>query len=325
MVGRTLSDTQPRADGWSRPLISVVVPHFNQPDQLRRCLASLAAQTLGCERFEVIVVDNGSQVPPGPVVADLANARLEAEPARGPGPARNKGVALARGDILAFIDADCTADPRWLEEIARFYEGAPEGTVIGGDVRIAMTDPAHPTMLEAYEAVFAYRQREYIERMGFSGTGNLAMRPADFAAVGPFAGIDVAEDRDWGRRAIAAGLRIVYVPQMVVFHPARTSLGELTAKWRRHTEHDLAEWRKEGKGTLAWIARAVAVTLSPLVHWVRPATSNRISGLAPRLAAIWVLARVRIWRGGQMIAALMDVGGVPGADSWNVLNKSRDG
>ena len=82
------------------------------------------------------------------------------------------------------------------------------------------------TALEAYESVFAYRFKLYIEEHGFSGTGNLVVRRADFKTIGPFRGIEVAEDIDWGQRARAAGYTFVYVPEMIVFHPARESIQE---------------------------------------------------------------------------------------------------
>src|SRR5690606_34065228 len=138
-------------------------------------------------------------------------------------------------------------------------------------------DPARPTMLEAYESVFAYRQREYIERHGFSGTGNPAMRRAVFDAVGPFAGIEVAEDRDWGRRARALGHAIAYVPEMVVHHPARTSFAAIFAKWDRHTAHDWAERGHGPAARLRWLGRAVAVALSPLAEIGRILASDRIA------------------------------------------------
>ena len=113
---------------------------------------------------------------------------------------------------------------------------------IGGDVRIAVTDPMRFTQLEAYESIFAYRQEEYIRKFGFSGTGNLAMHREDFELVGPFAGIKVAEDRDWGRRAKALGLQIQYVPDMIVYHPARVTFSELYKKWDRHIAHDASDF-----------------------------------------------------------------------------------
>ena len=98
-----------------RPLqadrFSVVIPHLNQPEFLARCLASLAA---GSRRpDEVIVVDNGSDALPQ-AICDAHGARLLTEAEPGPGPARNCGVRVSSGNILAFIDADCLADPGWL-------------------------------------------------------------------------------------------------------------------------------------------------------------------------------------------------------------------
>ena len=63
-----------------RPRISVIIPHLNQPEHLRRCLASLAAQNYPRERFEVIAVDNGSAEPPTAALDELPGVRLEQEP-----------------------------------------------------------------------------------------------------------------------------------------------------------------------------------------------------------------------------------------------------
>ena len=100
----------------SQPLISVIVPHLNQAEQLRRCLESLRRQTYPVEHFEIIVVDNGSKALPTAEVGEHPNAKLEREATPGPGPARNRGVAVARGNVLAFIDADCIADQGWLAQ-----------------------------------------------------------------------------------------------------------------------------------------------------------------------------------------------------------------
>ena len=93
--------------------ISVVIPHLNQPEYLAKCLASLAAGKRKPD--QVIVVDNGSSVLPTEVVRAYPGTLLLQETTPGPGPARNCGVAASDGDVLAFIDADCLADPAWLE------------------------------------------------------------------------------------------------------------------------------------------------------------------------------------------------------------------
>ena len=115
------------------PCFSVVVPHLNQPEMLSRCLDSLA--TGSRQPIEIIVVDNGSAELPEAACAAHRNVTLLSERTPGPGPARNRGVAAAKGDVLAFIDADCVADPGWLMA-AEAALADPAAGILGGDVRI---------------------------------------------------------------------------------------------------------------------------------------------------------------------------------------------
>lgn len=292
-------------------LISVVIPHLNQPQMLARCLASLAAGQRPPD--EVIVVDNGSSSLPEAICAGV---RLLQEPVPGPGPARNRGVAAARGEVLAFIDADCLAAPDWLA-MAEAALADPAATILGGDVRIACVDRARLTMLEAYESIYAYRMDRYIAREGFTGTGNLVVRRAVLEDVGPFAGIGVAEDRDWGRRATAKGYVIRYVAGMKVFHPARTSFADMFRKWDRQTAHDYGDARKSLTGRLKWLVKMLAMAVSPLAELPRVALSNRVGGARDRSLAFLCLVRIRAYRAGVMarLAASGDAKGL--ADGWN--------
>src|SRR6185437_8968945 len=101
------------------PIISVVIPHLNQSAELAACLASLQNQELDRTLYELIVVDNGSTVPPYDVIASFAGAKLVIETQPGPGPARNAGIRAARADLIAFLDADCRADHAWLSTALR--------------------------------------------------------------------------------------------------------------------------------------------------------------------------------------------------------------
>ena len=171
------------------PRVSVIVPHLNQPALLEHCLASLDRQSLDRANFEVLVVDNGSTQLPTETVARHPGTQLLEEKRPGPGIARNRGAASAGAAVLAFIDADCRADPDWLKNGLAAIETAPRGVVLGGDVRI-WREGDEMSAIQAYESVFAYRFKLYIEQHGFSGTGNLMVRREDYDAVGPFAGID---------------------------------------------------------------------------------------------------------------------------------------
>jgi glycosyltransferase involved in cell wall biosynthesis len=293
----------PPASSPDHPRVSVIIPHFNMPDALARCLASVVGQALD-GAIEMIVVDNGSREMPADVVARFPGVQLLSEPTPGPGPARNSGVKAAQAPVLAFIDADCRAGDGWLKAAVDAVEAGGNRAVVGGDVRIDFVDPQHLTAVEAYEAVFAYRQRMYIEKQGFSGTGNLAMHRDVHAAVGPFAGIGLAEDRDWGHRAGAAGYRPVYVPAMCIYHPARTDVASLKLKWQRHVAHDWAEHQSLGRPLWRWLLKAALMPASVLVDGVRLLLSDRLSGLANKLGGIAVLARVRLLRGAEMLRVI---------------------
>lgn len=282
----------------SAPLrFSVVIPHLNQPVFLARCLQSLRAGSVQPE--EIIVVDNGSVEMPEAICAQFEGVRLLREETPGPGPARNLGVAQSSGEVLAFIDADCLADPDWLA-IAAQVMSDPTEQVLGGDVRIAYTDPAQLTALEAYESIYAYRMDRYIAREGFTGTGNLVVRRAVLEDVGPFAGLSVAEDRDWGRRATVKGYAIRYVAGMKVYHPARATFEELKQKWDRQMAHDFTDAKARSGGRMRFALKTLAMGLSPLAEAPRVLESDRITGLRSRGLAFGTLARIRLYRAGRM-------------------------
>jgi glycosyltransferase involved in cell wall biosynthesis len=295
------------------PVATIIIPHLNQPDALIRCLNSLERQDFDGGDLEIIVVDNGSHQSLDQIARQFQGVRFLEQSAPGPGLARNVGVAAASADILLFIDADCRAHPQWVRSAMRALNTAE---IIGGDVQIDIVDPARPTALEGYESVFAYRQSLYIAREGFSGTGNLGTIRKVFDAVGPFGGIGIAEDRDWGQRACALGHITHYVPEMIIYHPARKSFEELAEKWRRHIAHDLAKHRSEGRSALRWRLRALAMIASIVPHSLSVLRSPRLSGLSNRLNAIGLLAQIRWFRCTEMLrqANTVDEGAASG---WN--------
>lgn len=288
------------ADNIIAPRVTVIIPHFQMPDALRRCLDSVLAQQLDAGHSEIIVVDNNSATFPEAVARDYPGVRFMRQPQPGPGLARNTGVAVATAPVLAFIDADCRAEQGWLQAAVAAIEAAGPRGIVGGDVRIDFIDPVHLTALEAYEAVFAFRQKFYIEKRNFSGTGNLGMAAPVHAAVGPFAGIERAEDVDWGNRATAAGYGIRYVEAMRIYHPARTSFAELQRKWQRHIAHELHSHRAAGRPAWRWTLQSLLVLASIPAHAPRLFLSDRLTGLGNRLRGLGVLVRIRLWRFAEM-------------------------
>jgi GT2 family glycosyltransferase len=298
-----------------RPAISVVVPHLNQTDALRACLARLGAQSLAPEFVEVIVIDNGSHASPEPVTRDFPGVVLASEPRPGPGLARNRGVGLARAPILAFTDADCLPEPGWVAAILDRFAADPELVVLGGEVHLRIATPGRPSMAEAFELLFAFRQRRQIAEAGFSVTANLAVRRAVFDAVGPFGGIDVSEDLDWGRRAAALGFPTVFVPEAVVCHPARRSMAALRDKWGRHVTHFYR--LQADRGRLRWALTIPLMALSPLAELPVVLFSDRIAGPRTRALAFAGLVQIRAFRAWRMLLAMLDGAGETRRLRWN--------
>ncbi|HKK31603.1 MAG TPA: glycosyltransferase [Alphaproteobacteria bacterium] len=282
--------------------ISVIIPHRNDFDNLKVCLESLAGQQSEASAVEILVVDNGSAISPESICSSVPGVRLVIEPEPGPGPARNRGIAEAKGDILAFTDSDCRVDRGWLAAILDAFRD-PEVSVAGGDIIVKYADPSAPTLIEPYERVYSFRNRSYI-RKGFSAAANLAVRRTVFDRVGGFGGRGIAEDQDWGLRASATGFKPVYLPAMVVFHPARPSLQALLEKWNRHIAHDYNALPAGAGARLRWSLRALLILFSPPAEIPRLLSSAQLRGPRTRALAIIVLFRIRAFRAWRMLGLL---------------------
>lgn len=276
----------------ARPMVSVIVPHYHDLPGLELALSSLLVQTYPRALYEIIVADNDSPEGAGQVGAVVGDrAKLVLVPERGAGPARNGAVSHARGEVLAFIDSDCVADPDWIEQgvaaLGRF-------DFAGGRVRVSSLDPAHKTAVEALETVFAFNFKNYIEKKGFSGSGNLFAPRAVFDKVGGFR-VGVSEDIDWSHRATAAGFTLGYAPDAIVWHPARRTWTDLRTKWRRvHSETFHLGRGRPGAG-LKWLARSLALPASAVAHTPK-VMANRDLTSRERVRALGMLYRLRLWR-----------------------------
>jgi glycosyltransferase involved in cell wall biosynthesis len=264
-------------------------------------LEKLLTQTFPRDEFEIVVADNGS-----PEVAELRSvvegkARLVVVDERGAGPARNGGVAVANGEILAFIDSDCQADPEWLAEGVAALSSYD---FVGGRVRVLVEDQARMTPTEAFESVFAFDFKSYVTRKGFAGAGNLFCPHELFERVGGYRSV-VSEDVDWSGRARAAGYRIGFAPKAIVGHPARRTWRQLHAKWRRINAEMYHLATERSAGALWWFLRTLLLPASALAHSPRVVFSRELKGLDQRIAALGVLYRLRFWRFGDSLRLML--------------------
>jgi GT2 family glycosyltransferase len=108
---------------------------------------------------------------------------------------------------------------------------------------------------------------------------------------------------EWGHRARAAGFQFKYVPEMIVFHPARPSLRSLCIQWDRQIQHALTMHRDAPFWRLRWTLRSLTVACSPFAHVIQIITAAEIQASA-RIKAIPILFLIRYYRAWRMITLL---------------------
>lgn len=232
----------------------MIVPARNAARSLPALLESIARQTLPAERFEVVVVDNGS----ADRTADVARghgARVVIEPVANRAGARNRGARAARAPLYAFTDADCVAAPGWLE---RLLACAPTAPLIAGPVLTRVSET--PNAIERFEALWRFGQESWVAR-GWAATANLAVSADAFAAVGGFDPSlrHIGEDVDLCLRARDAGLTLGWCPDAVVEHDAERRLWPTLRRAFRHGYSVNQVNRRFEIGHRAWRDPAPAV------------------------------------------------------------------
>jgi glycosyltransferase involved in cell wall biosynthesis len=249
------------------PFVSVIVPVYNDAARLRLCLEALEKQSYPAPCYEVIVVDNASTEDIKGVVAEYGHAVYALETTLGSYAARNRGLELAKGNFLAFTDADCIPKPDWLEKGVARLLAHPDCGVVGGEIELFFKDPRRPTSAELYETVsasFNFNQRRDVTKQIFSATANLFTFRRIFDEVGPFdATMKTGGDKEWCQRVVAAGYPLVYAPEVIIAHPARASLGELARRHQRLTGNVYRKIARKDDAPLAF-ARGLAKSLIAL-------------------------------------------------------------
>ncbi|MHC1791191.1 glycosyltransferase family 2 protein [Solidesulfovibrio sp.] len=215
------------------PRVTVVIPAYNAADTLACALDALARQTIGRDRFAVIVVDDGSTDATAGIAA-RHGAQVIRQPNAGPAAARNAGARAADCDILVFTDADCAPAPDFLAQIlVPFADPAVAG--VQGAYRTAQTALVARFAQLEFEDRYAYVARR--PTIDLVATYAAAYRKTVFDAAG---GFDTSfcradnEDTELSYRLSAAGHRLVFAPAAIVCHRHPATLARyLGIKLRR--------------------------------------------------------------------------------------------
>jgi glycosyltransferase involved in cell wall biosynthesis len=266
---------------------TVIVPTFDDWDRLQACLDCLAAQSVDQGMFEVIVANNNA-TPTIPASLRLPeNARIIHVARPGSYAARNAALREARGEVLFFTDSDCEPDTRWIEA------GCAAISDLGPYDRVAGAVELFPkgerwTGPELFDRVYWMQQQEFV-RNGWCVTANLVTRRAAFDLADLFSEDRFSGgDREWNIRATELGSRIVFSPDTLIRHPARSSFADLAKKCRR-----LVGGRHYDEALGLRPKRSIFAYLSFLTDWeVQQACAASGLGDRERLQVMWVSFRL---------------------------------
>jgi glycosyltransferase involved in cell wall biosynthesis len=239
----------------TRPTVSVVVPTYNRLARLRRVLAALDAQTYPCERFEVIVVSDGSTDGTDDHLA-MASSRFElvsiSQANQGPAVARNRGVESARGAIVLFVDDDVVATPRLIEEHVQSHDAHIGDSVVIGPMITPPGFAMRPWV--AWEQSMLYKQYDAMNAGVYAPTfrqfytGNASLPRHRFLDAGGFdARFRRAEDVELAYRLDRAGVKWVWNPDAVGHHYADRPFESWLRTARDYGTNDVVFGRDQGQ------------------------------------------------------------------------------
>lgn len=216
----------------NQPLVSVIIPVWNSTKNLKCCLDLLARQSY--QNFEVIVVNNGED---SSSLIDLVSKFDFCKYAREDFPtsyaARNKGLSLAKGEIVAFTDSDCLPTENWIEQGVTSLTNLKKLGIIGGEIR-TFSHSLKPSSIEKFEMLLLLKQKQYVEHWLFAATANVFTYKKIFSQIGYFnRELRSAGDLEWCRRAYYAGFQMKYSHSTIVDHPTQKTLLKFLRKLRR--------------------------------------------------------------------------------------------
>jgi glycosyltransferase involved in cell wall biosynthesis len=244
------------------PDVSVVIPTYNRVDRLRRVLDALEHQTYPHDRFEVVVVSDGS--------TDGTDAFLESvestyrirwfrHPNAGPGATRNRGVSEAQGALVLFVDDDIIATPPLVARHVADHERLGPGHVVIGPM-LTPDDGFRMSPWIRWEQAMLYKQYDALERGEYGATdrqfytGNASVGRRELLALG---GFDVtfrrAEDVELARRMSDAGLRFAFDREAIGYHYAERSFTSWLQIARDYGANEVAFAARFGEAE--WFAR----------------------------------------------------------------------
>jgi glycosyltransferase AglE len=209
--------------GWhmtNLPFVSVIVPVYNAEYTIEKLIRSLLNQTYQRKNYEIILVDNNSADKTREIIAKFPVKLFIEADIQSSYAARNRGIKNAIGEIIAFIDSDCIAEEKWIENGVAALN-INHADLAGGKVEFQFSE--RKTASEIYDSITHLNVEMSIARIQSAGTVNLFVKSTIFSQIGFFPDdVRSGGDMQFTNRAVKSGYTLVFAPDARVFHPTRT-------------------------------------------------------------------------------------------------------
>lgn len=236
---------------------SLIIPTYNRPLRLKKCLSSLTNLDYPLDKLEVVIIDDGSPQLLQPIIDEFRqqiNLTYFKQKNSGPATARNKGADIAKNKYLVFTDDDCEVDPQWLNSFANILHQYPDA-VLGGYTINKLTDNIYSqTSQDLVDYLYSYYNNSH-QKSKFFTSNNLVISNSIFNQLNGFDTtfpLAAAEDRELCDRIYDQGYQMIYVPEAIIYHQHFLTLNSF---WQQHFNygkgakhfHKIKAQKKAGK------------------------------------------------------------------------------
>ncbi|MCC0176457.1 glycosyltransferase family 2 protein [Waterburya agarophytonicola K14] len=271
--------------------VSVIIPVLNNIEGLCQTLSALDKQTYPSQLYEVIVVDNGSSQDLKSAIAQFDRARLSYEECPGSYIARNQGISIAKGEILAFTDSDCIPEPDWLANGVKCLSSVDNCGLVAGKINFFYQNPQRPTTVELYDRATFLNQKKYIEQYRYGATANMFTWKKVVEEVGYFNGeLKSGGDKEWGQRVSRHGYILLYSSDTCIAHPARSSWQEISQKIARTRMGGYEVDRLSSQSKLLFYGRK----LLTIIWRLKPPTKSALEKLKECDRSLTVIQKIKL-------------------------------
>ncbi len=207
--------------------LSIIIPTYNRKDKLSQCLDVLLNQNYPADKYEIIIIDDGSTDGTEEAVAGINNPRITyiKQQNRGAGAAINTGAKVAKGEILAFTEDDCIVNAEWLKTIMALFKKYPNASAFVGPCPYAELEAILNKKTRRNNGDLVKMELKKMNTFLNIGNGSFAIKKEAFEKIGGYdESFKAEEDLDFNIRLLKQGYDIFISQELKAMHYARNKM-----------------------------------------------------------------------------------------------------